>query len=542
MTGSSPSALDNRFQQYGGTQGLLDAMLQGNTPGNLGRGLEGVQAQALQNAGARQQLAQGNVKTQESAMMLPFMQQYYRSMMGAPGTAPQGAPAQGAAPQSAPAPAPGGAMPVGPYSAQPQAPGASPFSAPTPQQIAGMPVNGMPPQMLTFGGMMSGQSPLDIAQKLRTQQMALAQQQYGPAVASMDTAMKAQRPTQYVSADPRLKATWAQMAPQLGFDPVKDFTDPNVRTALAFARNGIASAIGQPTVAPPVQMVQLAGPLNSLYSRNPLTNALTQVRPEEQLKPVVGPNGQVSYLPASQASSQTPFNQQTYVNPTTTSGMAKLIADYDYPPLTGMAARSAQGQAIMAAVKQQNPDYDATTYTTKNTARIKFAVGKQGDIVRSLSVATNHLDQLSQAADALDNGSIPVFNRAANAIGAHLGHTPQTTFDSMREIVGDEVVKAVVGTSGAESDREAIKEAFNSARSPQQIKAVIEHYEGLMGGQLQGLKQQYQKSTGLKDFDSFTSTLAQQKLSAAGAQPQTASALTVGQTANVGQFKVTRMK
>jgi hypothetical protein len=553
MTGASPSALDNSFQRYGGTQGLLDAMMQAQSPAMFGQAMEGVQNDALQRAAARQQLAQGNVKTQESAMMLPFMLRYYQSMMGAgsPAAAPApGSPAPGAQGQ---APGPGGASGT-PQDApqlirtlqqqQPQQPDASPFSAPTPQQIAGMPVNGMPAQMLTFGGMMNGQSPLDVAQKLRAQQIALAQQQYGPAVATLDTAMKAQNPVQYVSANPRLKATWEAVAPQYGFDPTKDFTNANVRTALAFARNRIAGALGEPTVAAPVQMGQVAGPLNSLYNRDPVTGALKQVRGEEQLKAVVGPNGQVTYQPASQASGQTAFNDQTYVNPTTTEGMARMIANYEIPPLSGFALRSAQGQAIMAAVKQQNPNYDATAYTTKNTARMKFAVGKQGDIVRSLSVATNHLDQLSQAADALNNGDIGMFNRVANALGVHVaGHNSVTNFDAMKEIVGDEVVKAVVGSSGAEGDREAIKEAFNAARSPAQLQGVIEKYEGLMGGQLQGLKRQYQRATGLKDFDSFVSTMAQQRLSAAaqGGRGKPAS-LNIGQSANVGGFTVTRVK
>src|SRR5690348_10948391 len=89
MTGANPSSLDNSFQQYGGTQGLLDAMLQGNTPGNLGRGLEGVQAQALQNAAARQGLAQGDINTRLAAMMLPMQRAAFQGAMGSsPGAQP----------------------------------------------------------------------------------------------------------------------------------------------------------------------------------------------------------------------------------------------------------------------------------------------------------------------------------------------------------------------------------------------------------------------------------------------------------------------
>ncbi|MDE1919033.1 MAG: hypothetical protein KGH96_23580, partial [Sphingomonadales bacterium] len=47
LTGGSPSALDNAFSQYGGTNGLLSAMLQ-DSPGSqgaaaMGRALQGVQ-------------------------------------------------------------------------------------------------------------------------------------------------------------------------------------------------------------------------------------------------------------------------------------------------------------------------------------------------------------------------------------------------------------------------------------------------------------------------------------------------------------------
>jgi hypothetical protein len=206
--------------------------------------------------------------------------------------------------------------------------------------------------------------------------------------------------------------------------------------------------------------------------------------------------------------------------------------------------RTPQGQAVMAAVKQLNPDYDATTYATKQQARERFATGKQGDIVRSLSVATSHLDQLSEAADALNNGGIPAANKIANAWAKATGNSNVTNFDAMKEIVGDEVVKAVLGSGGAQDDRQAIKDAFHNANTPQQLQGVITHFEGLMGGQLSGLRRQYQKSTGLNDFNSFVSDVAQKKLSGAesGSSGSSSGSLGIGQSASVGGFKITRVK
>jgi len=424
---------------------------------------------------------------------------------------------------------------VGPFSAAPAPAAPSAYGAPSPAQIAGIPVGGLSPRMLQGLAFINGQNPVTTAQQISAQQMVLAQRQYGTAIATLDTAMKAQSPTRYVKADPRLSATWAQVAPSLGFDLTKDFTDANVRTALTFARNRIAGALQEPTVAPPVQMSQIAGPLGSLYQRNPVSNAVSQVKPEEALKMVTGPNGPM-YVPASAAAGRPAFSPYTYIDQGTTAGVAKLIANYEAPPLNGYALRTPQGQAIMAQVQQVNPSYDATTYATKQQARERFATGKQGDTVRSLSVATNHLDQLSQALGELRNYGTPALNRVANFLSKQWGNPSVTNFDSMREVVGDEVVKAILGSGGAEGDRDAIKAAFETANSPKQLMGVIEKYQGLMGGQLSGLRRQYQKATGLNDFDSFLSQQARGQLT------QPTGALGIGQTATVGGFTVKRIQ
>lgn len=575
------------------------------TQARTGAALQRAQALALQEAHQRQQMAAQQINLQRQAMMLPFMQAYFGAAMGggngagatpnpaansrpAPGAGsaqPSGfggtaASAQTAAPTAAPAalgasppPGPPAAPIMGPFSplhtpaklgtppinATPvsvtgPAAGAPPggtapinlsqFAPPTPSQISSIPIGGMPARFYRLGALLSGGNPLTTATQIRAEQLKVAQQQYGPVLAELDTLDKAQSPTQYVQASPQLMAEWHQLAPALGFDPAKGFTNANVRTAFSFLRNKLAGALTLPTVAAPVQMATVNGPLGSIFQRNPVTHALSQVKPEEALKAVVGPNGNIRYVPASAATGQTPFNDMTYVNPQTTDALAKEIADYSVAPLSGFALRTPQGQAVMAAVQKFNPHYDATTYQTKQVAREAFATGKQGNIVRSLSVATNHLDQLGEAAHALAQHDMPAVNSIVNMYARHTGNSSITTFNAMKEIVGDEVVKAVVGTGGAESDRQAIKDAFNAANSPKQLEGVINHYEGLMAGQLNGLRRQYQRATGLKDFNTFVSQLAERKLTAAGAADSGAgpAPLGIGQSTKLGQFTVTRVK
>ena len=602
LTGGSPSALDGAFAQDGGMTGLLSAMLQ-DSPGAsgaaaFGRALQTSPDEALRRAAARQGLASGQIKLEQQGMMLPFLRAYYSAAMGGgngaapPGAPPSvapdaGTPSGASAPQLGAAPAPAVSAPAPSSSAGPAgpsmpsaalplllahasarraatapsgAPGAtaqgapaapasqpvelSRFSVPTPGQIGSMPIGGMAPNFYQLGALLSGGNPLTTATQVHAEQVKLAQEQYGPVLAQLDTLDKAQSPAQYVQASPALMAEWHQLAPTLGIDPTKGFTDANVRTAFSFLRNRIAGALGESTVAPPVQVGTTPGPLGSIFQRNPITGQLSQVKPEEALKAVVDPNGNVRYVAASQAAGQTPYESALYAPPQSIDATASMIAKYQMAPLNGYALRTPMGAEIMAKVRELNPNYDATTYQTKQTARVAFATGKQGNMVRSLSVATNHLDQLAEAAHALAQHDVPAINAIVNTYARHTGNASITTFNAMKEIVGDEVAKAVIGSGGAESDRDAIKDAFNAANSPKLIAGVISHYEGLMGGQLNGLRRQYKRATGLDDFNDLVSRLAQQKLTAAGnaSAGPAPKPLNIGQSTQLGQFKVTRIR
>ena len=567
MNGSAPSALDKSLSNVGGTWGLL-SILGADGPGspgaeNAARMIQTVQNQTLNRAAARQGMAQHQIGLTESALMLPYLKNVYGMMDGTTGQTAQPAagvpsaasPAVGASTvpgtQRVPNAQGAGATPAiasigapGSTARAPVAAGPNPFAIPTAQDISSIPVGGVPGGFYFGNAIMSGKSPLTAMSGLYGQQMKLEQQKYGPVLGELDTLDKAQNPTQYVQASPALMAEWQHLAPSLGMDPAKGFTNANVRTAFAFLRNRIAGALSEPVVAPPVQVSTQAGPVGSIFQRNPITGALNQVKPEESLKAVVGPNGGVRYVSASQAAGQTPYESELYAPPQSIQQTASMIANYEMAPLNGYALRTPIGAEIMGAVKKLNPSYDATQYQTKQAARTAFATGKQGNMVRSLSVATNHLDQLGEAAHALAQGNYPAVNALVNTYARHTGNPGITSFEAMKEIVGDEVVKAVVGSGGSEGDRDAIKDAFKAANSPAQLEGVINHYEGLMAGQLNGLRRQYERSTGLKDFNSFVSQMARQKLTDLRGNPSSATpaALAIGKSAKIGQFTITRVK
>lgn len=207
----------------------------------------------------------------------------------------------------------------------------------------------------------------------------------------------------------------------------------------------------------------------------------------------------------------------------TTGGMggaietqAQQIAAYNMPPPTGRAATSAQGMAIMQRVGQLNPDYDATKYHEKNTGATAFGSGKLGNQVRSLNVAVDHLDQLGQVADALNNDDNRTVNAVGNAIAAWSGKPAPTNFAAVRDFVMDEVGKSIIGSPGTGGDRDKAQQIIGAANSPAQLSGAIKQVQGLMGGQLNGLRRQYEDVTGNGDFEAKISPRARQVLESHG--------------------------
>lgn len=181
--------------------------------------------------------------------------------------------------------------------------------------------------------------------------------------------------------------------------------------------------------------------------------------------------------------------------------VAQMIADGKIAPLGGFAMKTPWGQQVMSKVSEINPDYRGQDFATKQTAEKAFTTGKQGNSVRSFNVAIAHLDTLDNLADAMQNGNMQMANKIANAFATATGGTAPNNFEAAKQIVGDEIVKAIVGAGGGVSDREKAQKTVDAANSPAQLRGVINVYKELMKGQLGGLKQQYETSTGRVDFE-----------------------------------------
>ena len=130
-----------------------------------------------------------------------------------------------------------------------------------------------------------------------------------------------------------------------------------------------------------------------------------------------------------------------------------------------------------------------------------FASGQEGKSIRAINTAVAHLDTLANAASALKNKDVRLFNQIGNAISKEFGSPAPTDFAALKRFVAGELVKAASGTAGALGDREEISNTVDGANSPEQLAGVINQFQDLMAGQLNSFKTQYTNGTGRNDFD-----------------------------------------
>lgn len=205
------------------------------------------------------------------------------------------------------------------------------------------------------------------------------------------------------------------------------------------------------------------------------------------------------------------------------TGQALDLSGNPYAPegVSHIASGQVRSAASLAAQRfvQEHPDATAqdvaqfaADFGSTGKSVGAFSTGKQGDLIRSFNVGISHLNTLDGLVDALGNHDMQAFNKIGNAVAAQTGNPAPTNFDAAKAIVGDEIIKAIVGGGGALADRENAQNQIDRANSPQQLRGVINTYKKLMAGQLGGLKKQYTDTTHRNNFDSRLSPEARSEL------------------------------
>jgi hypothetical protein len=99
---------------------------------------------------------------------------------------------------------------------------------------------------------------------------------------------------------------------------------------------------------------------------------------------------------------------------------------------------------------------------------------------------------LAEAADALKNGNMTVFNKFANDWAAATGNPAPNNFDTIRNAVAGELAKTYKGTGASDEEIGLLTGTVNSSQSPDQLAGSIDYDLRLMGGKMTALRGQYE--------------------------------------------------
>ena len=173
---------------------------------------------------------------------------------------------------------------------------------------------------------------------------------------------------------------------------------------------------------------------------------------------------------------------------------ARAIANYAVKPPTSGRNNYAR---IMAEVSRINPEYRMGQYgipesVEKHWVDPNAAGGKQ---IQSFDRVAQHLGVMEGLIDAMNNGNYPAFNAIANRASIAVGATPVTNFETAKQIVMNEVLKATSGVAGTGEDREKAQEALRNSASPEQLHQALDLIKDLIGGGLQSSQSLYSAGT-----------------------------------------------
>lgn len=159
--------------------------------------------------------------------------------------------------------------------------------------------------------------------------------------------------------------------------------------------------------------------------------------------------------------------------------------------------------ALLAEARKINPAYNEGDYNNRNKAVGYWQIGKGSQQLQSFKTVQGHLDSMDKLIDALQNKDLKAENRIINFFKTQLGDTSVTNFETAKQVVANEVVRAIsaVGGTSALADRQEAARIFDVAKTPSMLKESIGVLKDLINSKVDTARGFYQVATGKDDFD-----------------------------------------
>lgn len=170
------------------------------------------------------------------------------------------------------------------------------------------------------------------------------------------------------------------------------------------------------------------------------------------------------------------------------AGVVKAIVEGRQSPPASFAQKSPYWQDVMQKVYQVDPQFNEQ----RAQLRKAFTTGPDAKNIGALNTAAVHLDTLSEAAKALNNGTFRPGNQAFNAIKTMFGASAPNTFEGIRDAVASEMANALKGNA-TDIEIAGIKKTIMASSSPEQLTNLVNAHLHILNQKLNTYKERYEQ-------------------------------------------------
>lgn len=184
--------------------------------------------------------------------------------------------------------------------------------------------------------------------------------------------------------------------------------------------------------------------------------------------------------------------------------MVEQMIEYRGPNYTGVSLSKPDVQLLLQQAVQADPTFDLQQYPQRAALRRNFTSGSGAVSLRKLEALTGHMAQLKDEAQALNNGSFTLANKAANWFGAQTGDPRVPRYETTAGAVESELSSFLKGAGATDQEIAHWRERFVNAQSPEQFDALFTSLADLVETQAGAFQKQYEDGMGsLRGFTPF---------------------------------------
>ena len=168
-------------------------------------------------------------------------------------------------------------------------------------------------------------------------------------------------------------------------------------------------------------------------------------------------------------------------------------------PPTGSAQKSSYWMGVINAANKIDPTFDTTDYQKRyKTAQDFSPSGASGKQAIALNTMIQHVGELKQAFDNLNNSGSPALNAVLNPIAYQtgLGSRGLNDYNLNARTAAQEIESLWKKGAGNAADIEAMTKDLSSSADPASANKVFAKMLTLAAGKLQALKSAYQNGMG----------------------------------------------